>query len=353
MSSPLYGIANSNRTGNHHLGKNEFNSSFPVAMACYMRDNYIPAVYLKLKEDLKIEATSIDIDEVFNCHGINGKDLYFEFESKFQPYSQYSTDGIDNIDLIIKEGSQQIYLRALEIKLTVIPDNTTHSKNPELWAPEIVFRPVTTKYCALGIADAFSSDQSVIKKHFEKLGLSIIDWGNKNEMYRRIPEIVETIDSFEINHYRKQKPLIMQPIWRTKGKSPHLEEHAFDIFIWSDYAFTRLFLDNSVINTSSGKEIEITRQMRSTLRLARFLYEYGRAGNVQLQQIYTNMAFGLQTDKEFASAGNITYKYMNCDRLRKPILKSEVITKIIPEDKLKELSPERRFDQTLYFTIAK
>ena len=62
----LYGIFNSNRSQNDFWGKNEFNSSFPVALACYMRDKKIPEVYLTLTKDLKVVATEISFDEVFN-----------------------------------------------------------------------------------------------------------------------------------------------------------------------------------------------------------------------------------------------------------------------------------------------
>ncbi|MBN1863929.1 MAG: HindVP family restriction endonuclease, partial [Victivallales bacterium] len=49
MKPSLYGITHSNRNFSDpfYWGKNQFNSSFPVALACYMRDCKTPAVYLR------------------------------------------------------------------------------------------------------------------------------------------------------------------------------------------------------------------------------------------------------------------------------------------------------------------
>ncbi|EFL4562358.1 HindVP family restriction endonuclease, partial [Escherichia coli] len=35
----LYGLKNTNRKESDLWGKNQFNSSFPTSLACYMRDN--------------------------------------------------------------------------------------------------------------------------------------------------------------------------------------------------------------------------------------------------------------------------------------------------------------------------
>lgn len=41
----------------------------------------------------------------------------------------------------------------------------------------------------------------------------------------------------------RQIPLVMQPIWKTQGKSAKLHDYCLDIFVWSNIAFTQLFLD--------------------------------------------------------------------------------------------------------------
>ena len=62
----LYGIANSNRNGAQLWGKNQFNSTFPASLACYMRDATIPAVYLTLMDQLLVTAGDLPISDLFN-----------------------------------------------------------------------------------------------------------------------------------------------------------------------------------------------------------------------------------------------------------------------------------------------
>jgi hypothetical protein len=57
MAAPgLFGLNNSNRdfTKADAWGKNQFNTSFPVALVCYMASRGIEPVYLQLDSNLKI-----------------------------------------------------------------------------------------------------------------------------------------------------------------------------------------------------------------------------------------------------------------------------------------------------------
>ena len=62
------------------------------------------------------------------------------------------------------------------------------------------------------------------------------------------------------------------------------------------------------------------------------------------------MAFGTQTDKEFAIQGAKWRSYVSSDRINNPILHKGVVEQIIETGFIERLRPERRFDQTLYFT---
>ena len=125
-----------------------------------------------------------------------------------------------------------------------------------------------------------------------------------------------------------------------------LAEQAFDIVIWSDYAFSRLFIDSS-----SAEATSMSRPMRATARLARCLWELSKSGKIRVVDIYRQMAFGNQTDKEFAIGGSKWRQYVTSDRIVCPILPKTVVSNIIEPGYIQRLSPERRFDQTLYFTM--
>lgn len=338
----LYGINKSNRKGSDLWGKNQFNSAFPASLACYMRSKNIKAVYLKLNNNLEVEAQEISIDELFNTTKPNAE-ITFDFESKYEPYQNYAFDDIKGIDLVLKDGSN--FLRALEIKLTVIPDQTTFKEDESNWGTELVIRPATTSYCALGIIDSCAKKLKSIRDLFEPLGSKIQHWDNKVEIHSNQNDIIETLNSFQSDFLKYQKPFLLQPIWKTKGKSPILADNAFDIFVWSDFALCRTFLDRS-INTKN----QVNRYMRSSSRMSRIIYELSRSGKTNIENIYAQMTFGLQSDKEFALSGKITRKYMPSPRRVKPILRPNVLKDIILDGGQKMLSPERRFDQTIYYS---
>lgn len=348
MPTGLYGLEHSNRSADDHWGKNCFNSSFPASMASYMMDHDIPAIYIKLADiDGKLQTISstISLRDVFNCGTSSASELSFNFESIFTPYQQYSFDAIDPIDLVVKNHSGQ-YLSPLEVKLTVLPTDSTSRQPEDKWGCELVVRSATTSYCALGMFDAVKDDSREVRDIFESSCSSIQMWDNDYEMTHKIPLVSASLDAFERRYMTRQKPLLMQTIWKTQGKSPLLAEQAFDIVIWSDYAFSRLFIDAAYEVAST-----MSRPMRAAARLARCLWELSKSGKIRVVDIYRQMALGNQTDKEFAIGGSKWRQYVRDDRIICPQLHKDVVKKIIQPGYIEKLSPERRFDQTLYFTV--
>ena len=96
----------------------------------------------------------------------------------------------------------------------------------------------------------------------------------------------------------------------------------------------------------------MSRDMRATARFARCIWELCKSGITRLSDIYRVMTFGVQNDKEFAVSGSQWRNYVTSKRIENPILDKNVIVEIIEEGHLAKLRPERRFDQTLYFTIS-
>jgi hypothetical protein len=345
MEPTLYGIKHSNRAKKDFWGKNQFNSTFPVALACYMRDKELKPVYISLSSDFEIVNTEISFDDVFGTT-LPNKDLNFCFDSKFEPYQAFSREDIGGIDLIVKD-TQDNFLTPLEIKLTVLPDDGTSKSKEADWGSELVIRPATTKYAALGMVQSIQKRLNEVREIFEPICADIQHWSNKHEIADKTPFLVEALNYFEKKFIKFQKPILLQPIWKTKGKSFVLDDNAFDIFIWSDFALSRLFIESA-----NGNPTKISRATRSTARLARILYEISTQGKTNISQIYTEMAFGRQTDKEFAVGGKITRNYMMSQRRLKPVLKKDVLSDIILGGGEKMLKPERRFDQTVYFTLG-
>lgn len=349
VDSGLYGIFHSNRKSDDHWGKNCFNSSFPTAMANYMMAEKIPAIYITLaKRDGKLVVIpkKILINEVFNCGNRASEELKFCFESTYEPYQKYAFETIDGIDLVVKD-TKDAFLSPLEVKLTVLPTSNTCKLPEKDWGCELVIRSATTSYCAFGMFDSLGKKQSTIRDIFETSCSSIQSWDNDFEMSHKIGSLCDALDTFENDYLSKQKPILMQAIWKTQGQSPFLSENAFDIVVWSDFAFSRLFIDQA----RKDDPEKMSRSMRAAARLARCLWELSKSGKIHINDIYRQMAFGQQTDKEFAIQGNLWRKYVSDPRIITPILKKDCLYEIVEPERIESLRPERRFDQTLYFTM--
>lgn len=347
MKPALYGITHSNRdfSDPYYWGKNQFNSAFPVALACFMRDSNIKPVYLRLDKQRKIFHEEISVGDLFNTSLENDK-MYFAFESRFEPYTKFVYDELETIDLVLKDARSNKFIRPLEIKLTTLPDNTTASLPENKYGCEIVVRSPTMRYMALSMADSLQKKFKEIRDIFEPACLKIRQWDNEVEIRNNMPKILDALEAFNSKYRKYEKPLLIQPVWKTIGKTAVLADHCLDIFVWSDFALTRLFMDSALGNESET----ISRQQRAAARLARFLFEISRVGMVYQKPIYDGMSLGNQTDKEFAISGNKTYTYMKCDRLTNPIIQKKQIKEIILGGGQKYLSPERRFDAIIFFS---
>lgn len=130
----LYGVteANSTRHGPSLWGKNQFNSTFPLALCLWMRDHNQPPV--AVIEDGGQIVTSDARWQMSDVIGPAG--CHYAFESPFEPYAGYCRDALDNIDLIVSANDQP--LRPLEVKLTVVPDSGTAADDSDKWASEMV-----------------------------------------------------------------------------------------------------------------------------------------------------------------------------------------------------------------------
>ncbi len=345
MTASLYGVENSNRNfaDPHYWGKNQFNSSFPVALACYMRDRGVPLVYL-LDDGDGINISEISVENVFGTTLANS-DIFFSFESRFDPYECFVHDSLKAIDLVTLSASDNTPLRPLEIKLTTLPDSTTCESGEDEYGCELVVRNPTTRYMALSMVAACQNSMGRIREILEPVCHRIRDWSNVTEVESHIPYFMNALNCFLAEFHQRQTPILMQPVWKTVGKSAELADHCLDIFIWSDFALARMIMDLADVDRS-----RITRHQRAAIRLIRFLYEASTRGKVFQGPIYDGMTYDTLNDKEFSVAGIKTNTYMRCQRLTKPAIHKDEIKNIILGGGQRFLSPERRFDAIIFYS---
>ncbi|MFK5976837.1 MAG: HindVP family restriction endonuclease [Sulfurovum sp.] len=336
----LFGLHKTNRDYSKEAtwGKNQFNSYFPASLCCYLASKNIEANYLSIQEGLFTPST-IAIKDVFGIEA-DDNDLYFAFESQHTPFQRYVIGALPRTDLVIQRESNGECLQGLEIKLTALPDNSTFHLEESKYGSELVVRPDTIVYLACSLATSLETDLSELIPNIE-----IEDWADASLVLPHINIIIETIQSISLHIEDNQNAFLLQPIWKTEGKSPQLAQQCLDIFVWSNAGFTNFI---SQIANSNPKATKITRQTRTAIWLFKMLQDIALIGKFDHEEIIDTLSYNTKNDKAFASSGKITNRYMSSSRLKRPIISKEEIKNIILGGGQNMLSPERRFDAIIF-----
>ena len=114
--------------------------------------------------------------------------------------------------------------------------------------------------------------------------------------------MAKALDKVFVSKLENQTPLLIQPIWKTFGKSGMLTDQCLDIFVWSDFSFTRLFIDIA-LKRDSG----ISRPARSVVWLYKMLYDFSLNGGIDFQQIIDRLTYNTKNDKAFAVSGVVKH----------------------------------------------
>ncbi len=340
----LFGLSNSNRDFTHAdaWGKNQFNSAFPTALCCYLAHKGLKANYL-VSNGSEIYCDVLAINEAFGID-LHSPDIYFSFETPYTPYQPLVVGSLPRVDLVIQNRKTGNCIAGFEIKLTALPDNTTHDRMESEYGSELVVRPDTIVYLACSLAHKKNANDC-----FNQVlhPLFIHQWDDANEVKNHLGQIIFSLQSLvESLSAGKQTPFLIQPIWKTKGKSPVLSEYCLDVFIWSDIAFLKFILDIS--SKEANTNANLTRQQRTLIWLYKMLLDYCQQGRFNHTEIIDRLSYNTKNDKAFAVSGNITNRYMACQRLTQPIIGKSEIKNIILGGGQNLLSPERRFDAIVF-----
>ncbi len=340
MQPGLFGLNKSNRdfTQKEAWGKNQFNSSFPAALCCYLASKQIAANYLCIDHG-KFTQRFASIDQVFGIDPIGGQ-IYFAFEAQHSPYQRFLVGVLPRTDLVLQHADTGECLAGLEVKLTALPDNTTCDFPEQDYGCELVVRPDTIAYLACSVASGLQNSLAANIPEF-----ALLDWTQPKEVLAEIPVLIETVEKISFRLEAKQKPFLIQPVWKTLGKSPELAENCLDVFVWSDAAFC--YFISQIANKNKDAN-GISRQTRTVVWLCKMLHDIKKNGRFNHEQIVDSLSYNTKNDKAFASAGNITNKYMRCGRLEVPVITKQEIKNIVLGGGQNLLSPERRFDAIIF-----
>lgn len=342
----LFGIKHSNRdfTDKDSWGKNQFNSSFPSALSAYLAHRNLENAYIKLNENLETYHHQISTENLYGLP-IDSENLFYAFEAQFLPFQKFLIGNIPRVDLVTQNLADGSSLKGLEIKLTALPDNSTCNLSEENFGCEIVVRPDTIVYLACSLFSFFESRRTELRTIIGEDFEDISDWTEPIAVIPYLGDMIRVIDEISVQMPEFQSPLVIQPIWKTEGKTPKLAENCLDVFVWSDLAFIRLFAQ---IAKKEVRENKITRQLRTLIWLFKMLYDFSREGQVNHARIIDTLSFNTKNDKAFALSGRVTHQFMRGEILSSPRITKEEIKHIILGGGQNLLSPERRFDAIIF-----
>jgi hypothetical protein len=277
--------------------------------------------------------------------------LYYGFESEYLPYADYLIGAPPKVDLLLMDLVSKRILTGFEIKLTTLPDESTAHLTDDKYGSELVIRMPSIEFLACSIADIYKDEYRKLSSFFGKNGFgSISSYMEAAQVNPRIGDIWNIMNGIIIDNVHNQKPAIIQPIWKTKGKSFTLADNCLDIFVWSDLAFTKLFMKEAR-NSPADQTKAVDRPTRALIQLFFMLNDVSVKGKFHKNEIQQKLSYTMKNDKAFSVPGRKTWAFMNCRELTNPRINKSEIKNIILGGGQNFLSPERRFDATLVSSI--
>ena len=107
--------------------------------------------------------------------------------------------------------------------------------------------------------------------------------------------------------------------------------------MWSNLAFTRLFIDAA---RQEYNKDNMSRHKRCLAWITKMLYDFSKTGKINHELTIDSMSLNTKNDKAFALSGIKTHKYMQSSELTMPRIKKDEIRNIILGGGEKFLSPE-------------
>lgn len=323
-------------------GKNQFNSSFPASLVAYMYSKGIEPIYICTNNENNIVHKYISAEDLFGINPLSDE-AYYNFEAGYAPYEKYYQGEREKIDLVMLNRNSNKILSGLEVKLTAIPDNTTKSLDESCWGTEIVMRPPTINFLACSICEYFDSSKRVeLLRSLLRNVPQINHWEEIEEVIPHYKEIENSILSISRKMAYHQKPLIIQPIWKTEGSKMRLQDDCLDVFVWSNLSVIQMCHTEDSLNIR-----RINRFHRTIIWLYKMLLDFVTYGTFDYKRIIRLQSYNLANDKAFALPGTKSHKFIAGPEIIKPRVSKYEIKNIILGGGQNLLSPERRFDAVL------
>lgn len=334
---------NSNRdyTKEKYWGKNQFNSSFPASLVAYMGHKGIQPVYLVTDKENNVRHSSIPAKELFRIDPL-ADNAFYNFEAGYAGFEKFYIGDREKIDLVMMDSATNQNMIGLEIKLTAIPDSTTRKMPEDKYCSEIVVRPPTINFLACSICSCFAgTDGRDTLRRLLSCVPQINHWEEIADVLPHYGAIYKAIMAVSSYLCDMQMPLIVQPVWKTKGTKAVLADDCLDVFVWSNLAVIQMCC------LQEPDAERINRPMRCIIWLYRMLFDYAVFGQFEYMRLVRLHSYNIANDKAFAISGVQSYQLLRCGELAHPRIGKDEIKNIILGGGQNFLSPERRFDAVI------
>ena len=299
-----------------------------------MASQGIDSVYVMHEDPTSVAHRKISGKELFGCDPLH-EDLYYGYETTYAPFEKYYVGRREHIDLVLSDYRTNTLYSALEIKLTAIPDSTTLGLPLEKQGTELVVRPSTICFLACSICEYYQNRKTRLKDLLGTL-VRVKHWDSAQEVLPFYVAMETAIWAIAADMKTGQKPLILQPVWRTEGNS--LAEECLDIIVWSNLASIHLFAQGT---TPDGK---LNRTHRSVVWLYKMLWDFVVYDHFEYEEIINDLSYEVKNDKAFSVSGSASASLIQCHEIQHPRIRRAEISRIILGGGERFLSPERRLD---------
>ena len=343
----LYGIRRFNLRPKELWTREMFPVSFSVALVNRMWDMGLDLSMVSTGGSLRCGVSAIDIGDVYGCTKDGLPDIEFSFGTVNDPFAELA-EGVPESELVLRRDDGRP-VAALTVRNSVVPDAVTRDLEDVMMGPEITVRTPLLKLCSLSMADSLQSESMNALDILEDGMPDDLDWSDWEEVCVYIDRMLENLDALEREFHGRQRPLILHTLWKSERDGPFLNGDAMDAFVWTDHAFTRLFLDGLA---GQGKP-KVTRPLRCSVRLYLMVTSMLRGGCPDLDRIVASTASGLPSEKEFIVNGRQTIRLMACDRLTRPAVDSREVAFLGGLGFESLIMPERRLDAAVYHAVRR
>ena len=302
----LYGIFKTNQTKSI-MSKNVFPTFFPVAAALYLTDQNKPIHYISTR-DGQFVLEHIRFEDALRLKKNRLREVTWQKDVRPDRFG-HSSNG-PPVDIVpVLDGKHGL---ELEIKLTVVPT----FNRPKV--TEMIIRQNTQ----------FTFAERLAYCH--------------RDLMDTVPVSPETLWRAVRNSGDAQLPFILHGIWQTVNDTHVLNKtNTADVYMISDFAYLQMLL-----RMPQGKNGTPTRAGRVVNRIRTWITDYFESGTMAYKssprQSVDHLKVAVYPSDHLTDLKTGYYDMrLNIDDMRS----------IIPQQSLREISPERRLDASLAFTL--